>query len=76
MFLDKSKKRLRIGLIAVFLLIVTVIIDVLTNKKVHSNLEEIPAFYAFFGFISAFLIILVTYLMKKAGLKKEESYYD
>jgi len=76
MFLDKSKKKLRIGLIVIFLLIVTVIIDVLTNKKVHSNLEKIPAFYAFFGFISAFLIILVTYLMKKTGLKKEESYYD
>lgn len=38
--------------------------------------ERIPAFYAVSGLISALLIIAISNLLKKFGLKKKENYYD
>lgn len=74
----KGKEKIyRIFLLSVFLIIVLSIIEMLIRyKEVHFFVEKIPSFYGFLGFFSAIVIILITSIMKRLGLKKNENYYD
>ena len=70
----RNIKRLKIGFYIVLVLLV--VPDFFIHKhSLYSPVESWPGFYAFFGFISCVVIILVS---KRLGfvLKRKEDYYD
>jgi hypothetical protein len=67
-------KRLKIGFYIVLALLV--LPDFFMHKHtLFSSVEAWPGFYAFFGFVSCVIIILVSKLFGFA-LKVKEDYYD
>ncbi len=72
-----KEKTYRSLVISCFVLVLLALIEfTLKEKKVHFRVEKIPSFYSILGFICAYIIILITNLAKKAGLKQKEDYYD
>lgn len=69
----KLYKILTLSILVIFLLTIA---GYLLIKHYHLYIEKFPAFYAFFGLISTFLIIAISNILKKAGLKKKKDYYD
>lgn len=61
----------------VFLALLIVYDAVLLDKeKAHTAAENLPGFWALFGFISCVVIIFVSKWFGKAGITREEDYYD
>ena len=52
-----------------------VLLDFFYDKHGHYSWEELPAFYAFFGFISCVLLVVAAKGLRKL-LKRDEDYYD
>lgn len=72
-----KEKTYRVLIFSGFVLIILVIFEFSIEKReVHFFVEYIPSFYSFLGFFSAYIIIFITYLAKKVGLKQKEDYYD
>lgn len=70
----QNVRKLRIGLYIVLVLLV--LPDFFLHKHHYfSKVETWPGFYAFFGFISCVVIILVSKLLGYV-LKRKEDYYD
>lgn len=75
-FMDRPrtvKKARRLFLLILFLLLVT---DPLVDKHAYFFWEEIPCFYAVYGFIACALIIGVSKTIGKLWLQKGEDYYE
>jgi hypothetical protein len=61
----------------VFLVLLVVFDAVLLDKeKAHTSAENMPGFWALFGFISCVVIIFVSKWFGKAGITRQEDYYD
>lgn len=61
----------------VFLVLLVVFDTVwLDKEKAHTAAEDFPGFWALFGFISCVLIIFVSKWFGKAGITRQEDYYD
>lgn len=73
---NNKEKVYRVLIFSIIFLIILSVIELFIEKKVHFAIERIPMFYGIFGFLCAFLIIVITLLAKKIGLTKKEDYYD
>ena len=49
--------------------------DFVVHRHVSMSLENLPAFYAIYGFIACVLLVLVAKVMRKILMRKED-YYD
>ena len=54
---------------------ILVIADFIFHRHIGLAWEEIPAFYAIYGFIACVLLVLVAKEMRKVVMRKED-YYD
>ena len=52
-----------------------VIVDFVVHRHIYHDWENIPAFYAIYGFVGCVVLVLIAKLMRKF-LMKEEDYYD
>lgn len=55
--------------------IVLVIVDFIVHRHTEMAWEEIPAFYAIYGFVACVVLVLLAKLMRKVVMRKED-YYD
>jgi Na+/glutamate symporter len=55
--------------------IVLVIVDFVVHRHTEMAWEEIPAFYAIYGFVACVVLVLLAKLMRKVVMRKED-YYD
>ncbi len=74
-FFDKPKNIRLIRYIFYLCLIVLVAIDFFIERHSTFAFEKIRGFYAFYGFLSCAVIILVSKLLG-IFLKRKEDYYD
>ena len=58
------------------ILTILIIIDLSTHKHTNFSLEEWPAFYAVFGFISFTAIVLFAKHVLRKIVKRDEDYYN
>lgn len=52
-----------------------VLVDFVVHRHIYHDWENIPAFYAIYGFIGCVVLVLIAKAMRKV-LMKEEDYYD
>lgn len=71
-----NKSFFKVLIIGLLVLVLIVILGIFLVHHYHFYLENIPGFYAFFGILASIIIISITNLLKKIGLKKKENYYD
>lgn len=74
-FFDKPeniKKILKIFYIACAVLVVA---DFIVHRHIYHSWENIPAFYAIYGFVGCVILVLIAKEMRKF-LMRGEDYYD
>lgn len=74
-FFDKPaniKKMLNIFYVICGLLVVA---DFIVHRHIYHSWENIPAFYAIYGFIGCVLLVVIAKEMRKVLMRKEH-YYD
>ncbi len=54
---------------------ILLILDFVLHRHVIHSWENIPSFYAIFGFIACVLLVLIAKEMRKVVMRKED-YYD
>ncbi len=69
----ENVKRLLRGLYAICILLV--VADFVIHRHVSLSWEEIPAFYALYGFIACVLLVVIAKWIRKVVMRKED-YYD
>lgn len=74
-FFDKQEniqKMLKVFYVICALLVVT---DFIVHRHIYHDWENIPAFYAIYGFVGCVVLVLVAREMRKV-LMRGEDYYD
>ena len=74
-FFDKPEnvKRVLKGFYAIC--IILVIADFFVHRHIGFSWEEIPAFYAIYGFVACVILVVLSKEMRKVVMRKED-YYD
>jgi len=74
-FFDKPENvnRLLKGFYAICILLV--VADFVIHRHISLSWEEIPAFYALYGFIACVVLVVIAKEMRKVIMRKED-YYD
>ncbi|WP_394173643.1 hypothetical protein [Thalassotalea litorea] len=49
--------------------------DFIVHRHIYHDWENIPAFYAIYGFVGCVILVLIAKVMRKI-LMREETYYD
>lgn len=57
------------------LCILLVVVDFFVHRHIMTAWEELPAFYALYGFVACVVLVVLAKLMRKYVMRKEE-YYD
>ncbi len=52
-----------------------VIADLVVHRHIYTAIEEVPAFYALYGFIACVVLVLIATQMRKM-LMRDEDYYE
>lgn len=74
-FFDKPEN-IRIMLNVFYVLCaLLVLVDFFVHRHIYHSWENIPAFYAIYGFVGCVVLVLIAKLMRKVVMK-EEDYYD
>ena len=55
--------------------ILLVVVDFFVHRHVEMAWENLPAFYALYGFVACVVLVLLAKLMRKIVMRKED-YYD
>lgn len=55
--------------------VLLVVVDFLVHRHIYTVWEELPTFYALYGFVACVVLVLLAKLMRKVVMRKEE-YYD
>lgn len=74
-FFDKPEnvsKMLKVFYVICALLVVA---DFIVHRHVYHSAENIPAFYAIYGFVGCVVLVLIAKEMRKLLMRKED-YYD
>ena len=74
-FFDKKENITKIIKVFYVICALLVVVDFVVHRHIYHDWENIPAFYAIYGFIGCVVLVLVAKLMRKV-LMKEEDYYD
>ncbi|WP_271274110.1 hypothetical protein [Aliamphritea hakodatensis] len=69
---ENVKKMLKVFYVICGLL---VLVDFMVNRHIYHDWENIPAFYAIYGFIGCVVLVLIATEMRKY-LMRGEDYYD
>ena len=73
---DKPDNIRRLKIVSCLVLTGSVLAELLVHGHVSHIWDKIPGFYAFFGFITCAVLIIVSKFLGKYWLKKDENYYD
>lgn len=74
-FLDSSKNRQRIRKYFYIALVLLLAIDLFIPKHGHFTWEEVPFFFAVYGFIGCVSLIFIAKVLRLL-VKRKENYYD
>ena len=74
-FFDKPENIRKLLKVFYVLCGLLVIADVVVHRHVYHDWENIPAFYAIYGFIGCVVLVLIAKEMRKV-LMRGEDYYD
>ncbi|HCH23850.1 MAG TPA: hypothetical protein DE179_06085 [Oceanospirillaceae bacterium] len=74
-FFDKPENIGKMLKVFYALCVVLVVVDFVVHRHVYHSWENIPAFYAIYGFVGCVALVVVAKAMRKV-LMKEEDYYD
>lgn len=69
----RNKRLIRTALYAVCL--VLLVADLLVHRHTYNSLEQVPLFYALYGFAALIFAVLVAKGLR-ALVKRDEDYYD
>lgn len=75
-FLEQPRTGKTIRNLFAFTLLLLVAVDLLSYKHPVFPFENLPGFYALFGFLSCLVIVVVSKLLGKYWLQRPEDYYD
>ncbi len=74
-FFDKQENVTRFLRVFYIICAVLFLLDFVVHRHTSMKLEEIPAFYALFGFIAFVVLVEGSKLLRKLVMRKED-YYD
>ncbi len=74
-FFDKKENIDKIIKVFYVLCALLVVADFIVHRHIYHDWENIPAFYAVYGFVGCVVLVLIAKLMRKF-LMREEDYYD
>lgn len=74
-FFDKPKNVKIILNVFYAICVVLVILDFVIHRHIYLSFEEIPAFYAIYGFVACVVLVVLAKLMRLV-LMRDEHYYD
>ncbi len=74
-WLDNPKNVSKLVYLLVAACILSVLADFVWSRHGHFSFEEIPAFYAVYGFVAYCFIVLSAKQLRRI-LKRDENYYD
>lgn len=74
-FFDKPKNVDIILKVFYVICALLVILDFVVHRHIYVSFEEIPAFYAIYGFVACVVLVVLAKVMRKV-LMREETYYD
>ncbi len=74
-FFDKQENVTRFLRVFYIICAVLFLLDFVVHRHTYMKLEEIPAFYALFGFIAFVVLVEGSKLLRKLVMRKED-YYD
>ena len=74
-FLDSARNRRKVRIFFYLSLVVLLAIDPFIPKHGHFSWEEVPCFFAAYGFIGCVSLIFIAKLLRLL-VKKKEDYYD
>ncbi|MEQ3652252.1 MAG: hypothetical protein ABNH21_18595 [Glaciecola sp.] len=74
-FFDKPENVKIILRVFYVLCVVLVIADFIVHRHIYVSFEEIPAFYAIYGFVACVVLVVIAKEMRKLVMR-DEKYYD
>lgn len=74
-FFDKPENIKKMLRIFYAICIGLVIVDFIVHRHIYHDWENIPAFYAVYGFVGCVVLVLIAKEMRKFLMRKED-YYD
>ncbi|WP_395341564.1 hypothetical protein PN836_019555 [Ningiella sp. W23] len=74
-FFDKPNNVKRILYVFYAVCVLLVALDFVVHRHIYLYFEEIPAFYAIYGFVACVVLVVLAKLMRIL-LMREENYYE
>lgn len=74
-FFDKPKNVEMILRVFYVVCVLLVLADFAVHRHIYVSFEEIPAFYALYGFVACVVLVVLAKIMRKF-LMRDEDYYD
>jgi len=75
-FFDKPENIKRVLNIFYSLCVILVLADFVVHRHIGLVWENIPAFYAIYGFVACVALVVVAKLIRKVVMRKEDYYND
>jgi len=74
-FFDKPENISKMLKVFYVICVLLVVADFMVHRHIYHDWENMPAFYAVYGFVGCVILVLIAKAMRKV-LMKEEDYYD
>ena len=74
-FFDKPENIRKVLKVFYVICALLVVVDFIVHRHIYHDWENIPAFYAIYGFIGCVVLVLIAKEMRKFLMRKED-YYD
>ena len=75
-FFDKPENIKRVLNVFYTLCVILVLADFVVHRHIGLVWENIPAFYAIYGFVACVALVVVAKLIRKVVMRKEDYYND
>ncbi len=75
-FFDKPENIKRVLYVFYTLCVILVLADFIIHRHIGLVWENIPAFYAIYGFVACVALVVVAKLIRKVVMRKEDYYND
>ena len=75
-FFDKPENVKRVLNVFYTLCVILVLADFVIHRHIGLVWENIPAFYAIYGFVACVALVVVAKLIRKVVMRKEDYYND
>ena len=74
-FFDKPSNITLILRVFYVLCVLLVVLDFVVHRHIYTEFEEIPTFYAIYGFVACVVLVVIAKWMRKF-IMRDEQYYD